>query len=104
MIELALQPVANQSFTAQLDGARYAFTFKEANGTMCADVSRDGDVLVTGLRVVANVPLLPYPYMQDGGNFILYADNDELTYYTGFGVTQFLYYVSADEIATLKGA
>lgn len=101
MIDIPLQPVANQSFSVLLDGARYVLTFKEANGVMCADVVRDEVTLITGVRVTAMTPLLPYDYMQRG-NFVLLTENDDLPYYTQFGLTQSLVYVSDAEIAALQ--
>lgn len=102
MKELTLQAVANQSFSATLDGSRYDLTIKEAGGVMCVDVSRDGVALVKGSRIVAKTPLLPYAHQQVG-NFVLVTDGDALPYYTEFGTTQALLYVSADEIAALRG-
>jgi hypothetical protein len=104
MIEIALQSVPNQAFSVTLDGSRYLFTLKESNGIMCADVTRDDVELLRGHRIVAGAPLLPYRSVQGGfGNFVLLTENDELPYYTSFGGTQQLVYLSAAEIAALKG-
>lgn len=100
MMEIAIAPVANQSFTVQLDGARYAFTIKEAAGVMVADVSRDDVLLLSGTRLVAGSPIIPYKYLQVG-NFVLFTGNDDLPYYTEFGYSQQLAYLSAAEIAAL---
>lgn len=102
MIELALQPVANQELSLQLDGSRYVLTIKEANGVMCATVVRDGTTLIQGARIVAKTPLLPYDYLQTG-NFVLSTTGDALPYYPEFGVSQSLAYVSAAEIEELRG-
>lgn len=103
MIDLDLQPVANQSFSVTLDDSRYTIALREANGCMVVDLTRDDTVLLRGSRIVAGTPLIPYPYMQLG-NFVLLTENDELPYYLFFGVSQSLVYVSADEIVALKGA
>lgn len=102
MIAVDLQPFANQSFSIQLDESRYDLTFKEAAGVMCATVVRDDVTLVEGVRLVAGEPVLPYAHMQLG-NFVLYTQDDELPYYDKFGSTQFLVYVSAQEIEDARG-
>jgi hypothetical protein len=104
MIAVPLQPVANQSFTVTLGGSRYAFALKESNGIMCADVVRDEVELLHGHRLVASAPMLPYRFLQDRGNFVLLTENDELPYYTQFGYTQQLVYLTADEVGTLKAS
>lgn len=101
MIDVAIQALPNQSLSIQLDGMRYDILIKEANGCMVASVIRDGVTLVDGVRLVAGAPVLPYRY-QESGNFALTTTDEELPYYTMFGVTQFLVYLSADELAALR--
>jgi hypothetical protein len=103
MIEIPLQAVPNQALTVTLGGVRFAFTIKEANGVMCADVVRDEVELLRGHRLVAAVPLLPYRYLQDAGNFVFLTENDELPYYTQFGFTQQLVFLTVAEITALGG-
>jgi hypothetical protein len=103
MMEISLQAVANQSFSVTLEGRRYVLTFKEAAGMMAVDVTRDEVELLRGHRVVALSPLLPYRSVQDGGNFVLLTENGELPYYPSFGYTQKLIYLTAAEVAALRG-
>lgn len=103
MTEVPLQAVPNQSLTATLEGARYALTIKEAHGIMCVDVTRDGVELLRGHRIVSSAPILPYRFLQDAGNFVLLTENEELPYYSAFGFTQALVYLTAAEVAALKG-
>lgn len=103
MIDIQLAPVANQQLTAQLDGVRYDITLKETRGCMSTTITADGVTLVSMSRVVAGTPLLPYPY-QAKGNFVLLTEGDELPYFTAFGSTQTLVYVSPAEIEQLRGA
>jgi hypothetical protein len=102
MIDITLQALPNQSFSIQLGESRYDITLKEANGVMSASVVRDGTPVVENVRLVAGSPLLPYRYLEDG-NFVLFTQDDDLPYYTAFGVTQFLTYLTADEVAALRG-
>lgn len=102
MIDITLQPLPNQSFSIQLGASRYDITLKEANGAMTASIARDGAPVVENVRLVAGSPVLPYRYLEDG-NFVLVTQDDDLPYYTAFGVTQFLTYLTADEVAALRG-
>jgi hypothetical protein len=101
MIDVAIQAVPNQDFSIQLGEDRYDFTIKEANGCMVASVTRDNVPLVSNVRLVAGSPVLPYRY-QERGNFVLTTPADELPYYLQFGVTQFLVFLDAAELAALR--
>lgn len=90
----------NQDLTVRLDDTRYGLRLKAVNGVMVVDVSIDGVTVLTGSRVLAGEPLIPYEYLQEG-NFILLTINDELPDYTQFGVTQSLVYLSPAELAAL---
>lgn len=103
MIDVALAAVPNQSLSIQLDGRRYAIHLREANGSMAATIARDGEPLVSAARIVAGTPLLPYPY-QEAGNFLLTTEAEALPYYDQFGISQFLVYLSPDELAAYRGA
>lgn len=90
----------NQDLTVRLDDTRYGLRLEAVNGVMVVDVSIDGVTVLTGSRVLAGEPLIPYKYLQEG-NFILLTINDELPDYTQFGVTQSLVYLSPAELAAL---
>ncbi len=98
MIELALEPIANQQFTVLLDGNRYDFMLKEANGIMAATIVRDGETILQNSRVVAGWPIIPYRYLAPMGNFVLLTENDELPDWQQFASTQSLLYISRDEL------
>lgn len=100
-IEIAAVP--NQEFAVQLDDRFYVFALREANGVMAVSITRDGTPLISGARMLAGTPLLPYRY-QEAGNFVVLTDDEALPYWDQFGVTQFLVYVTAAEIAALRGA
>lgn len=101
MIDVSIQALPNQSLSIQLDGFRYDITIKEANGVMSASVVRDGETLVDNVRLVSGTPVLPYRY-QEQGNFALTTLDEELPYYTAFGITQFLVYLNDAELAALR--
>lgn len=102
MIDVTLQALPNQSLSIQLGDSRYDITLKETNGVMCASIVRDGVTAVENVRLVAGAPVLPYRYLEDG-NFVMFTQDDDLPYYTAFGATQFLTYLTAAEVAALRG-
>lgn len=96
MQTIPLQPIPNQSFTIRLDDSRYTIELKEAGGMMCATIDRDDVRLVTGFRVPAGVPILLFPHLFSGfGNFIFVSDG--IPYYTDFGSSCSLVYLSPGE-------
>lgn len=103
MIDVGIAALANQSLSIQLDERFYEIELREANGVMSASITRDGVVLISNVRVTAGTPLLPYRY-QESGNFIMTTDGEAIPYWDQFGVTQFLVYLSADELAAYRGA
>ena len=103
MIDIALAAVPNQSLSIQLDARGYVITLHQASGCVVATITRDDLTVVDGMRVTPGTALLPYRY-QEAGNFILTTQDDALPDYTQFGVTQFLTYLSADELAALRAA
>lgn len=102
MIDVGLAAVPNQALSVQLDDRAYTVGIHAANGAYAATVTRDGEAVVTGQRITPGTPLLPYRY-QESGNFLLTVENDALPDYTQFGVTQFLVYLTADELAAYRG-
>lgn len=67
---------------------------------MCADVTRNGQPIISGVRCFVGQPLMPYPYMYEPnfGNFVFDANPD----YTNFGVSCNLFYMSSSEFAQFK--
>lgn len=104
MLEIELATIPNQSIAVQLDGFLYTLVFKTCNGIMCVDILRNNETLLTGARIVAGTPLLPYRYLEeDAGNFLLLTDNDDLPFWEQFGITQTLLYASAAELEAIRG-
>ena len=93
MQTIPLLAVPNQSFDLSLDGNLWRIRLVECNACMCADVTLNGSVLFTGMRIAPGTLLIPYQYLQGSGNFALLVDNDELPDWTKFGGTQTLVYI-----------
>lgn len=101
VMRINIDAIPNQSFTVRLDDSLYAITLKATNGVMAADIARDNVQLLTGHRVVAGTALLPYKF-QERGNFVITTIDEELPDYTKFGVSQFLDYLSVEEMAAIR--
>lgn len=102
MQKISLAAIPNQSFSVVLDDRSYIFVIRTTVNVMSVDITRDTTVLELGARIVAGTPLLPYRYQEDG-NFLITTQNGEYPFYTQFGITQFLIYASAAEIAAIRG-
>jgi len=103
-LDIQLSAVPNQSFEVTLDGTRYAITLKACSDFMAVDIQRDGVAVVSGLRCCAGTLLIPYYDKFAGfGNFAILTTDDEIPYYDKFGVSQFLVYVTANEVAAAYG-
>ena len=100
-MQLSIVAEPNQTFTAALGNAIYQITLKEANGCMVCTVARGNVVVCENVRVMPNQPILPYPYLENG-NLFLTTLNDEIPYYTAFGTTQHLFYLTQAEVAALR--
>ena len=101
MIDIGLAALPNQSLTVQVDDNVYTIAIREVIGAMAADISRNNVPLMTGARIAAGCPLLPYRY-QEAGNFLLTVEADALPYWDQFGVTQFLVYLTPEELAAFR--
>lgn len=96
-----IDPIPNQEFSVTVDGNRWDFVIKEAVSSMICDLSLNDEVILSGARIVAGTPIIPYEYLRRKGNFIILTENDELPYWTQFGVNQQLIYASAEELSLL---
>jgi len=103
MITLVLEQTPNQTLHFSNNGVRYDATIKDINGIMSVDMSINLVPVITGHRIGAGIPFLPYKYIEDG-NFMIVTENDELPYWDKFGDTQTLFFVSADEIEAIRNA
>lgn len=102
MIDIGLAAVANQTLFVQLDERAYTVAVHTSgDGLASVDITRDDVVLIQGARITPGMPLLPYRY-QESGNFLLITNEGDLPDFAQFGVTQFLVYLSADELAAAR--
>lgn len=101
MIDITLSAIPNQTVAIRLEDRQYSITVQETRGVMSATITRDDVLIVSGMRMVAGSPIIPYQYLENG-NFVVITENDELPDYTLFGNTQSMVYVSTAELEALR--
>jgi len=97
MYQVPLTQIPSQAISFNQDGAYWQIRVYQSVDFMCADITRNGSPVITGVRCFGGVPLMPYDYMwlPSFGNFMFDTDGD----YTNFGGSCNLYYMSQDEIS-----
>lgn len=96
-----LSILANQSLSIQLGEDFYDIAINQTRNTVCATISRNNALVISGTRLVSGFFIIPYRYLENG-NFILLTENDELPDYTKFGITQTLVYVTKVEVSLAR--
>lgn len=102
MIEIDVQRIPNQEFEKEIDGVRYTIKLRSFNNMTLADITIDDEVVKHGVRVCPNTLIIPYEYLTKGGNFMFYCMDNDYPYYTKFGITQQLVYLTDEEIRELQ--
>jgi hypothetical protein len=110
MLQIPILNIPNQTLSLQIDNNLYDIgiyaTKDDAQGNSgisAVTIVRNNITIVSGMRAVYNYPLLPYFYETiNYGNFIFTTQNDEYPDWRQFGITQFLIYVSYDELLTIQ--
>lgn len=99
MRNIPLAAIPNQSLSIRIGNQRLVLRIKEANGVMVADLDRNEVRVISGVRVLAGEPIIPYKYLEDG-NFLLLTINGGLPEWRQFNATQNLVFITAEEIAS----
>ena len=97
MIDIQIQPIPNQSFTFVADDTSFNVTFKTTNDRTIADFVINDDIAINGIRVMPNKPIIPYPYLEYG-NFFFVSNGEIYPFYTDFGISQNLVYLTVGEM------
>jgi hypothetical protein len=100
MYEVPLTALPNQSIAFNVDGAYWQVRVFQSINFMCADITRNGQAVITGVRCFGGIPLMPYPYMYEPnfGNFVFDSDAD----WTNFDSSCHLYYLTNAEFAEFQ--
>jgi hypothetical protein len=101
MMNLPIQQIPNQAFSALLDGNQWNIKLKTVNDTTVVTLTLNGTKILESARAVAGGFIIPCVY-QEAGNFFFVTQGFELPYYTLFTVTQALVYISPTELAALR--
>lgn len=101
MQRIPLQVIANQQFSIVLDNNQWDFTIKTTNGITSISLIRNGVSIVENARAVAGALILQSQY-EEAGNFFFVTQSFQLPEYAQFGITQYLIYVTASELATFR--
>jgi hypothetical protein len=99
--QIPIQVIANQAFTAILDGNTWDFAIKSTNGVMSVSLTLNSVDLIDNARAVAGMRIIPSRY-EEAGNFAFYTQNFDLPDYNQFNITQALVYYSAAELAAIR--
>lgn len=103
MKKISINAIPNQELTVNINDTRYDITLKLIQPrVMVCNVSIDEQMTVLGQRIVPGQFLLPYRHMEKDGNFALSVPESEDIDYQQFGESQFLYWVSAEELEQLR--
>lgn len=86
MQEILITSHSNQRFSVAIAG-ELAINAEVANQTMFCDIEREGEILITGMRLVANTPIIPYRYLNQGINLMFLTEHDALPWYEEFTKT-----------------
>jgi hypothetical protein len=82
--ELIRQP--NQQFNTNINGSNFEFRFRSFRGSTYADVSINGELVIAGVKCVANVSLFPHSVNSlAGGVFMFECPDDVEPIYQNFG-------------------
>ncbi len=104
MESISIDAIPSQQFTATLDGNNYGIRIYSIDGHMSYDLSIAGVEIISGFKMVNDIPLLPYRHQEINGNILLQIPVDEIPDYTRFGFSQFLFYLTEAETAEYRTA
>ena len=98
---IPIKALPNQTLSALLDDNQWDIALRDCNGVISCSLSKNAVVIVENARAVAGMRILQAHYQEDG-NFAIISNDEGIPDYRQFGVTQFLVYISADELAVSR--
>lgn len=102
MIDVSLQQLSNQELSIALENSRYVIRVVETNTMMAITITKDDVVLIENARLLPNDFILRSNLVDpDSGNFFMFVQSDAIPDWNNFGVTQFLQYITSDELEAL---
>ena len=105
MDTIPLTAVPNQRLTVRLEGALFDLTIKLAGSLMAATILRNGETVVSGVRCLPDMPLIPHRYLEGmTGNFMFLTEGGRYPHYSRFGGADELVYATAKELEEIRNA
>lgn len=103
MMNIPLQQLPSQSFSAQLNGNGWDFLLKTIEDTTIVSLRLNGNDIIDGGLAVAGGLIIPSVYQENNaGNFFFVTQANQLPFYTQFSVTQYLIYISNAELEAIR--
>jgi len=93
-----LDKIPNQTFNVMLDNVDYRVALRSIKGLTYMSLWANGELLFYNQLCTPNAPVNPYRYVSINGRFCFACDTDDYPYYTQFGETQQLYFITQEEI------
>ena len=101
---IPLAAIPNQSLSVVIDTVRYDIAVRQCSVVMEIDIARNSVPLVSGMRCNAGTLLLPFLSLENGyGNFAFSTEDDNYPDWQQFGITQFLIFITNDELVAARG-
>ena len=98
MIQISIEQVANQSVKFQVGQELYEVTIRTTSKATFFSLKRNNVEFISNEILITNSLLIQSRYQVTNGNFIFYSLSDILPSYKNFGVTQFFYYATLEEL------
>ena len=100
MLTLPIQAIPRQQIIVTLDGYHYDITLVAVQDMMYATILCNGVAIVSGARCVSGFPILTCKAQIMAGNFIFDTPSNNNPWWQDFGLTHYLYYVTALELSS----
>lgn len=101
MIQIEIQKIPNQEFSVEINEVRYLLRIRTFKEMTFMDITINDELVKGSVRCCPNTLVIPYDYLTEGGNFIWQCLNNDYPSYEKFGDTQFLNYLTDEEISEL---
>ena len=99
MRQISLRKEPNQRLRFNDGDSSWELTIKAGISSMVCTIDRNGERVISSVRVVAGYPIIPYKYLAVHGNFAIIdtSSDDEPIWWERFGETQVLVYWRHDD-------
>lgn len=101
---IPLDPIPVQELNYTYGDVRFTLTVRQLDDSIVTfSTIRNGEEISNSARAASAVSLIPFDYLDEGlGNFYFETANDELPHYSKFGISQFLLFVTPEELSDVR--